>query len=182
MTEEIRNHTLDTILAFQAAADSPTANLNPYRTGFIARPFGSGPIRFVSDQIQAAFKRHNVRVATYEPGAGGRVISEILSQISSAHFGIADITSSNRNVLLELGAMIAGGKRPIILRDIDDKDALPFSIAGYDCFRYTIRSGRVFILNAASNEEILDVFLGNFIADLQRRDKAFLTAKDYVDS
>jgi hypothetical protein len=153
--------------------------LNPYRTGFIARPFEE-KFDYISNAVEAVFRKNRIRAATYRNVAGSTlVVSEMLVQINSAHFGIADITSLNSNVLFEIGAMIAVGKPLVIMRGKNDDASLPFDIAGYDCYRYAIADDRILISDATSQRP-LEEFVGSFISERLLMDKAFRGAKEYV--
>lgn len=58
------------------------------------------------------------------------VVEDIKDQISRAHFGIADITGNNPNVMWELGYMCAARKEVIILKDKADSERTPFDLYG----------------------------------------------------
>jgi hypothetical protein len=146
---------------------------------FAARPFDR-KFDYISSAIEAVFRKKRIRAATYRSVAGSTlVLSEMLIQNNSAHFGIADITSLNSNVLFELGAMIAVGKPLVIMRGKSDDAPLPFDIAGYDCYRYALADDKILILDATSQIP-LDEFVGNFISERLVTDRAFRDAKEYV--
>jgi nucleoside 2-deoxyribosyltransferase len=179
VSEEIRRHTNEAIQEFRDVGGGLGPTLNPYRTGFIARPFDQ-KFDYISNAIEAVFRRNRIRAATYRSLAGSTlVVSEMLNQINSAHFGIADITSLNSNVLFEVGAMIAVRKPLVIMRSKSDDAVLPFDIAGYDCYRYAVTADRIVILDATSQNP-LEEFVGSFISRRLQSDKAFRDAIEYV--
>lgn len=177
VSETIRKQTNEAIDEFRSLVSDFAPPLNRVRTGFIARPFNP-QFECISDALEAAFRKEGVRVATYCPAADSKlVVSEMLAQISSAHFGIADITSLNKNVLVELGAMIALKKKFIILRAKSDDGTVPFNLAGYDCYRYAIDNARIGIMDAASDPQSLDQFVHDFISQQLLRDSLFRNAE-----
>jgi hypothetical protein len=178
VSEEIRRHTNDAIQEFRDVSSGLGSTLNPYRTGFIARPFDQ-KFDYISKAIEAVFKTNRIQAATYRDVASTPVVSEMLVQIHSAHFGIADITSLNNNVLFELGAMIAVKKPLLIMRSKSDDAHLPFDISGYNCFRYAVTADRI-VISDATSQRPLEEFVNSFISQRLRVDKAFRDAKDYV--
>jgi len=179
VSKTIRDQTNDAIDEFRAVVSGDWAppTLNRFRTGFIARPFDRN-FEYISNALEEAFRNEAIRVATYRPAAGSKLVaSEMLGQINSAHFGVADITSLNRNVLVELGAMIALKKPFIILRAEGDDATLPFDIAGYDYYRYAIVDARIRIADAASHHRSLEQFVSEFISERLSADRIFQNAE-----
>ena len=108
---------------------------------------------------------------------------EILDQINSAHFGIADISSANRNVLIEIGALIAGGKPLIILRSKDeDGTEIPFNIAGYNCYSYKVSGDQIVISDASSTNTTLHEFIARFVGERLVLEKGFQDAKEWLET
>ncbi|MGB7087729.1 MAG: hypothetical protein WBD47_19380 [Phormidesmis sp.] len=154
--------------------------LNPYRTGFVARPFDR---RFedIYDCIVKYLAENEIQVQqyTHRPGSDF-VVSEIMEQVSQAQFGIADITGINPNVMLELGMMMVLRKKLILLRRHDDESVLPFDIKPYHCYEYEIHSQGIRIFNPSSSRpETLDSVLANFIKELYG-DLSFAQAKPFL--
>jgi hypothetical protein len=178
VSETIGRQTNEAIYEFQAvSSDFAPPTLTRFRTGFIARPFDSN-FEYISKALEKAFITEKIRVATYESTAGSKLVaSDMLDQISAAHFGIADITSLNRNVLVELGAMIALNKPLIILRSEGDDATLPFDIAGYNYYRYAIVDARIQIVDAASHHRSLEQVVSAFISTLLSTDAIFMKAE-----
>lgn len=117
-------------------------SLKPHKVGFIARPFGPE-----FDSLEVCIKRvltdydASAQHYNYTPG-GGYVIDDLIRQMSSSQFGIADITNLNSNVLLELGMMMkVFDKRLLILRRKDDKNDLPFDLRPFQCYQYELTEG-----------------------------------------
>ncbi|MCA1456979.1 hypothetical protein I6F35_27795 [Bradyrhizobium sp. BRP22] len=179
VSEAIRMQTNEAIQEFRDVSGGLAPTLNPYRTGFIARPFDH-KFDYISNAIETVFGRKRIRTATYRSVAGSAlIVSEMLVQINSAHFGVADITSLNSNVLFEIGAMIAIGKPLVIMRNKTDEAPLPFDIAGYDCYTYVVAGDNIVIFDATSQTP-LEEFMANFISERLVMDRAFRDAKEYV--
>jgi hypothetical protein len=177
--EAKQKHTSEAIKEFTAASGGLVSTTSPYRTGFIARPF-EDRFDYVGRAIEKIFAEKRVRATSYHPAGGtGVVMSEMLIQINSAHFGIADITSMNLNVLFEIGAMIALDKPRIILRDRSDNIPLPFNLSGYDIHGYSINQNNILISDASKREIPLEVFVGDFISKLAVNPRGFGTAKEF---
>ena len=148
-----------------------------HRTGFIARPF-HGDFEPVCDEIEEFFRRRNIQAATYQPAAGEPyVVQEMQDQINSAHFGIADITGLNHNVMLEAGMMINTNKPLLIIRRKDDTTPIPFDIAGRQYYRYTRRGGETYVFDGRT-ETSIEEFIGRFV-DALLRDKNFREAREW---
>jgi len=102
-------------------------------------------------------------------------------QIYGAHFGIADITGLNRNVLIELGAITSLNKPFIMFRKLEDTLPLPFDIAGYQCYPYTVSNGSIVTYNAAdtATRVPLSQIINTFILEELKRNSAFNDAKEW---
>ena len=145
-------------------------SLKPHKVGFIARPFGPE-----FDGVEVCIKRvladHDASAQhyNYSPG-GGFVVDDLIRQMSSSQFGIADITNLNANVLLELGMMMkVFDKRLLILRRKDDESDLPFDLRPFQCYQYELTEGpEVRIWEPGSYEFVplepkLKEFIGKFM-------------------
>jgi hypothetical protein len=179
VSETIRRQTSEAIQEFQVVSGGLLPTLNPHRTGFIARPFHPD-FEPISGAIEGVFKRKRIRATRYIPVITKIVLTEMLLQIRSAHFGVADVTSLNRNVLIELGAMIALGKPLVVIRKITDDPTLPFDIGGIDCFRYRTEDGKFHILDASAHESPLEAFVEDFVEQRLQEDSVFAEAQEYV--
>ena len=101
-----------------------------HRTAFFAYPFEQKFHRLRDEVKRVLLEKYGIQlkatsIATHEEN----VISDIKKQISSAHFGIADITGNDPNVLWELGLMTGYGKPVIVLKDKSDDSAVPFDVS-----------------------------------------------------
>jgi len=56
------------------------------------------------------------------------IIKDLHRQLKAAHFGIAEISNNNLNVLYEAGLLHGMGKPLILLRRDDSRDEPPFDI------------------------------------------------------
>ena len=177
-------HTKDAIFAFrQETAKSVLKPLAPYRAGFIARPFMTEfePLEKAAKEL---FAKKHIQVRSYvHPPGKGLVIPEMLSLIHATHFGIADITALNDNVLVELGAMVSAGKPVLIFRKTEDSVQVPFDIAGYNFYRYSISGGDVVIYSPVESrgQRRLEDVVNAFIADVMMEDKTFTAAKEWLE-
>jgi hypothetical protein len=177
--EDNMAQTNDAIDDFQNSTARPSVPLNPYRTGFIARPFDDR-FDFIARSIERAFQAQRIRATTYRATPGGAlIVSEMLAQLNAAHFGIADITLVNGNVLVEVGAMLATGKPLVLLKRVDDDSKVPFDIAGYQYYSYEVDSQQVIIRDAVSAHSLQE-FVSSFVSDKLMTDKLFQDAKEWL--
>jgi hypothetical protein len=167
--QEVRKHTDQEIDSFRNSVQQQSEPINPYRTGFLARPFDHifDPI---SNKLTNAFRERGIRFTAYEPRRRGvLVITELLAQLSAAHFGVADISGLNENVLIELGAMIGTTKPTMIIRDSSEREKeIPFNIEGYQQFLYEIRGQDAFFINSLGESIHLQETARSFAEQLQR--------------
>ena len=95
------NHTQEAINSFRQQSARLVNSLNPYRAGFVARPFLT-EFELLEKTAVEIFSRKRIRIRPYQhPPGKGMVVEEMLNQIQEAHFGIADITGLNPNVLID---------------------------------------------------------------------------------
>ena len=144
-------------------------SLNPNKIGFIARPF-QPEFNLIEECIRRILVRHGTSVQhhIFNP-LGGFVVDDLIKQISTSQFGIADITGCNSNVILELGMMIKTlDKRLFILRQEDDNDALPFDLRPYNYYSYKLVQGPdVQVLDPGSHQYVpIEAALKAFISNL----------------
>jgi hypothetical protein len=177
--EDNMTQTNDAIDDFQNLTARPSVSLNPYRTGFIARPFDDR-FDFIAKSIEKAFQTQRIRATTYRATPGGTlIVSEMLAQLNAAHFGIADITLLNGNVLVEVGALIATGKPVVLLKRVDDDSKLPFDIAGYPYYSYEVDGQQIIIRDAVSARSLQE-FVGSLVSDRLMTEKLFQDAKEWL--
>ncbi|MCA1702325.1 MAG: hypothetical protein LC808_03250 [Actinobacteria bacterium] len=140
-----------------------------YRTGFIARPF-SPDFGDIERKIVALLKAYGIRARHYEPEGGQHwVIDDIMEQIGSSHFCIADITGSNPNVLAETGMMMILRKHYLLLRKKGDPAPIPFNLNQIPLHEYEVRNGKgeLQVWNAADHQfRPFEVDLERFISQL----------------
>jgi len=183
IAKENYNHTQEAIHAFRLQNSKLINPLNPYRTGFMARPF-IVEFEFLEKTAKEIFRRKRIQVRPYQhPPGKGLVVAEMLVQIHAAHFGIADITGLNANVLIELGAIASVGKPFIIFRKKEDATQLPFDLAGYQYYPYAISDGAIVAYNTAdtTRQIPLEDIVNSFIAGVLMEDKGFIEAKEWRD-
>jgi hypothetical protein len=137
-----------------------------FRSGFIARPFDKDSSE-IEDKLVALFKSRGIRARRYVPAGGRRyVIDDIMSQIRNSHFGVADITGLNPNVMTEVGMMMSLKKQFMLIRAKGDSSSLPFDVNQFPLYEYELGSapGSLRMWNPVNNryqsfEEVLDRFI-----------------------
>jgi molecular chaperone HtpG len=115
-----------------------TVELHPHRSCFFARPY-HGDFQEVEEEVTILFRSPRVGINVISPAnkpVGLEVFRAIRASIIQCHFGIADITEANPNVLVELGLMIGAGKPVIILRNNEDTTPVPFDLNPYLQLQY----------------------------------------------
>ena len=177
-----KRHTGDAIGSFRSALTMPSAPLNPYRTGFVARPFTS-QFEPLGEALRKAFAHHKIRATQYaHPPGGGIVVAEMLQQIASSHFGVADVTGLNQNVMIELGMILAFNKPFLVFRSRAETEPLPFDITGYQCYRYAIEGDRMKVWEAGQGDApAVQEVVRDFVQDRLTMDPAFQDAKEWVE-
>lgn len=169
-------HTEQAVKAFCRALDSSKPRMSPYRTGFIARPF-EPEFERLSRKLEEIFRRREVRAKVYCPQQGGRlVVSEMIEQISSAHFGIVDLTGMNPNVLTEFGVLHGQNKGFLLFRSHKDTADLPFDLSGYHVHRYSFESDQLELHDPTGNGNTIDEVIGTFIDERLAVDPVFKAA------
>jgi hypothetical protein len=178
--EEMRKHTNEAINDFRNS--KVFGPLNPYRTGFIARPF-EDRFDLMSKAVEKIFQNQRIRATVYRPAPGGRlIVDEMMTQIDSSHFGIADITSLNDNVLIEVGAMLAARKPLIVMRNRSDENTpLPFDIAGRQCYLYEAEGEEIVICDANTRRSLQE-FVSEFIHNSLLAERLFQEAREWLES
>ena len=142
--------------------------LQPYRAGFIARPY-EPEFSVVEDAIKEILEKNKIQAQHYiqQPGLG-YALDHLLSQISDSHFGIVDITGCNPNVMIELGMMLMLRKKLLLVRRMDDSTEVPFDIRPYTYYEYELKGPDIRIWDPANNrflasiEEALQPFIKEF--------------------
>ncbi|MCP4408793.1 MAG: nucleotide-binding protein, partial [Gammaproteobacteria bacterium] len=120
-------------------AKLPQITLSEYRSCFFAyrfKPDFHALREVISRMLQQQYSI-KLTASSLEQG-GSTVVEGIKRQIAEAHFGIADITGNNPNVLWELGVMIGYGKPVIILKEQTDTTETPFDVYGEYRLHYQI--------------------------------------------
>jgi molecular chaperone HtpG len=117
----------------------PQVRLSEHRSCFFGYPFRD-TFHALRDEIRRILaSEYGIKLmATSLEIKDSSVVEDIKNQIAEAHFGIADITGNNPNVLWELGLMIGYGKPVIILKDKTDKVKTPFDVYGNYRVEYQI--------------------------------------------
>jgi hypothetical protein len=127
------------ITAARGSAASSIKAKDTERTCFFAYPFRE-KFHHLRDELAGLLcQKWGVRLkSTSLEQRDHQVVEDIKRQIFSAHFGIADITGNNPNVLVELGMMMGCGMPFIILKDMADQKKTPFDVYGTYRVEYKI--------------------------------------------
>ena len=156
--------------------------LTSYRTGMIVRPFDAG-FNAVEECIKRFFENHHICAQRYipRPGTTEYVIDDIMEKVSSAHFGVVDITGCNYNVMLELGMMMILKKKLILLRRSDDRTDIPFDINNFNYYSYEERPGPEIWVQDPGTQQYrpIEDTLKPFIGALEN-DPIFRSAKRWI--
>jgi len=117
----------------------PQIKPSEHRSCFFAYPFRD-PFHALRDEIRKILaSEYGIKLmATSLEQKGANIVEDIESQIAEAHFGIADITGNNPNVMWELGLMAGYRKPVIILKDKADTATTPFDVYGRYQINYLI--------------------------------------------
>jgi molecular chaperone HtpG len=109
----------------------PQVKWAEHRCCFFAYPFQS-QFHALRDEMKKILEtEYGIELmATSLEQKSQNIVEDIKNQIAEAHFGIADITGNNPNVLWELGLMIGYGKQVIILKEKTDTVVTPFDLYG----------------------------------------------------
>ncbi|MGE0083002.1 MAG: ATP-binding protein [Desulfococcaceae bacterium] len=116
----------------------PQIRLNAYRSCFFAYPFKEPFHSLKSKLTELLGKKHGIKLNASQEVRDHSVVESIKRQIAESHFGIADISENNPNVMWELGVMIGFGKPAILLKNKEDTTETPFDILGNYRFVYQV--------------------------------------------
>lgn len=118
-----------------------SVTLDKERSCFFAYPFQEKYHHLRDEVVKILRTKWGVRLRTTSLEMNDpRVVDDIENQIRAAHFGVADITGSNPNVLWELGVMMGLNKPVVILKDQTDPEKTPFDVHGSYRVEYQIVS------------------------------------------
>ena len=115
----------------------PDIQLTEYRSCFFAFDYKIEDNCRLLDYIQEYFMRKELGIKVMAPATAMddlNIHSDTHRQLKQAHFGIAEISNNNLNVLYESGLLHGMGKPLILLQRSDSKDIVPFDIfSDYRC-------------------------------------------------
>jgi hypothetical protein len=175
---ENEKHAETAINYLKSAETKGTRRSAMYRTGFVSRPF-KDDFDYIGGRVEEVCRTVQVQATAYRPGAGKPyAVQEMLEQINFAHFGVADITSLNQNVLIEAGVMIGIDKPLILLKNKNDNAPLPFNIAGRQVYQYEQKAEDI-VIYAATDSFPLERFISEFVEKLKRENREFNLAKPW---
>ena len=115
----------------------PNIQLTDYRSCFFAFDYKIEDNYHLLDYIQKYFLRKELGVKVMAPAKAMddlNIHRDMHRQLKQAHFGIAEISNNNRNVLYESGLLHGMGKPLILLQNKASTDTVPFDIfSDYRC-------------------------------------------------
>ena len=109
----------------------PEIKLAEHRCCFFAFDYKFEDNYRVLEWLQDYFQRKKLGIQVLAPAQGMQnlnIIKDLHRQLKAAHFGIAEISNNNLNVLYEAGLLHGMGKPLILLRRDDSRDEPPFDI------------------------------------------------------
>ena len=183
----------DAIDKFQNTISCVTARVPfPEKTGFIAHPYQT-QYNYAANKLIKFFESKKVRIVDSLPIRGGAsILDDLKEKIARSHFGIADITQLNRNVLFELGMMLLCMPKEdvLIYRHKEDSETLtegkladlPSDIKDLNriIYYYSIQDDELRIdVPGTNNTEPCFQSLTNFLNQLTRRNADFRKANDF---
>lgn len=126
----------------------PDIPLTEYRSCFFAFDYKIEDNFRLLEAIQAHFSRQGLGIKVMAPAkemADLNIHRDLHRQLKQTHFGIAEVSNNNLNVLYESGLLHGMGKPLVLLQRSDSTDSIPFDIfSDYRC-KYEIarREGAV---------------------------------------
>ncbi len=109
----------------------PEATLADHRCCFFAFDYKIEDNYRVMEWLQEYFLRKDLGIRVLAPAEGMEdlnILKELHRQLKAAHFGIAEISNNNLNVLYEAGLLHGMNKPLVLLRRNDSQDEPPFDI------------------------------------------------------
>ena len=139
------------------------------RTAFVARPFQPEFTR-TQASIERALASFEVRAKHYVAESRAFVVEEIINQIKTSHFCVADLSGNNENVLAEVGMMMVLGRRLLVLKQRGDESTIPFDLSQYSIWEYDFSGDDLVVVDPAVGGlvpfgEVLERFLNELPAD-----------------
>lgn len=178
-------HTHEAIRLFGESIEKypPQEIISPVRSGFIARPFNAD-FKVVEDVLRTVLEKNHIQARGYQhPPGGGIVVEGIMTQIRNSHFGIADITRCNPNVMLELGMMMIVHQDPkkiVLLRAEQDNTECPFDLQPYNQYVYKLEENMMSFFNPKDNtSEPADNAIQAFVENVLSNDPCFAVARPW---
>ena len=180
-----KTDTNDAIEKFESIVGVPGSRI-PFsqRTGFIAYPFES-EYMYAASKLREFFEKKHVRILDSLPIEGGTsILGDLKEKIPRSHFGIADITQLNSNVLFELGMMLLcmAEEDILIFRHKSESSDLPSDIKHLNriIYKYELKEDELHIdVPGKSTSEKCNESLTNFLNRLIRRNTDFKKANEY---
>lgn len=110
----------------------PQVALSPHRACFFAFDYNIKQNYVLMEQIQQYFSRPESGVQVLAPVKGMddlNILKDLERQLGVVHFGLAEISTLNLNVIYEAGLLKGMQKPMIFLRRRDSSDAVPFDFS-----------------------------------------------------
>lgn len=112
---------------------SPQINYSGHRTCFFAFDYHVEENFQLMHRLQEYFLERDMGIELLAPVKEMEhlnILKDLDRQLRTVHFGIADISQNNHNVLYEVGLLSGMGKPLILLQREDSQETVPFDIFG----------------------------------------------------
>lgn len=109
----------------------PDISLSEYRSCFFAFDYKVDDNHDLADWLENHFHREDLGVKLLSPHremVDLNIMRDLHGQLKTAHFGIAEVSNNNLNVLYEAGLLRGMGKPLLLLRRTDSEEEVPFDI------------------------------------------------------
>ena len=136
----------------------PQSRLSRHRTCFFAFDYHLDENYQLMEQIQHYFLERGLGIQILAPVRGmdhRNIVKDLERQLQTVHFGLAEITGNNLNVLYEAGLLRGMGKPVILLKRRGDESEVPFDIFGDHRIEYVLEK-RIGIVKFVWLKEELD--------------------------
>lgn len=119
----------------------PDIQLTEYRSCFFAFDYKIDDNRWLMKAIQKYFDRKEFGIKVMAPlneMGHFNILEDLHRQLKQAHFGIAEISNNNPNVLYESGLLHGMGKPLMLFQRSDSSETPPFDILSDYICKYTV--------------------------------------------
>jgi hypothetical protein len=153
--EQNNAETHEAVLEFSklvSKEEAETVPLTDYPSCFFSRQFDeAGKFEKIEKKVGQIVSNSKIILTSFRPQAKDFVVKQIIDNIKSSHFCIADITEQNPNVMIELGMMMMYQKDIIIFKSSDDDSPIPFDINQSNIYTYKWEKDELCVRNTSGS-------------------------------